>query len=115
VQSPPPAPEVARGPVLIEAGCTFDANEIRGEPGSVYRVSCPAGCSTNPSPVWGSNPFRADSPICVASIHAGLTTDSGGEFTLIFQDGRPAYRGSKRNGVEARDSGPYRASFQLQR
>jgi hypothetical protein len=90
VQSPPPAPEVARGPVVIEAGCSFDANQIRGEPGSVYRVSCPAGCSANRSAVWGSNPFRGDSPICVASIHAGLTTDSGGEFTLILQEGRPA-------------------------
>jgi hypothetical protein len=33
---------------------------------------------------------------------------------MILEAGRPAYRGSKRNGVESGDRGAYRAGFRLQ-
>ena len=54
-------------------------------------------------------------PIKAIIMNALTVGASLGILTLVFQDGRPAYRGSKRNGVESRDSGPYRASFHLQR
>jgi hypothetical protein len=112
----PVAQEVAPAPVIVEAGCTLEANDIRGEPGSLHRVSCPAGCNTEaPAAVWGSNPYSGHSRICVAAIHAGLSTNRGGEFTLILEDAKPAFRGSKSNGVESRDWGAYRASFRLRR
>ncbi len=114
VPAAPPAPEVAAAPVMIEAGCTFRATEIHGEPGSSYRVSCPGGCNAEKPRIWGSDPYTADSPVCIAAIHAGLATDRGGEFTVVLEAGRPAYRGSKRNGVESADFGAYRASFRFQ-
>jgi hypothetical protein len=115
VPSAPPPPPVAKAPILIEAGCTFSANDIHGEPGTVYRVSCPAGCNVAPPRIFGSDPYAALSPICVAAIHAGLASDGGGEFTLVLLEGRPAYRGSKRNGIASGDWSAYRASFHLER
>jgi len=115
VSSAPAEPEVVAAPVVIEAGCTFRASEIRGEPGSLHRVSCPAGCDVLNSPLWGSDPYTADSPVCAAAIHAGLATVRGGEVTVILQDGKPAYRGSKHNGMQSGDYGPYRASFGFRR
>ena len=110
-----PPPPVAKGPIPIEPGCTFDTNEIKGEPGTVYRVSCPAGCNVDPHPVWGTDHYSAHTPVCVAAIHAGLASDRGGEFTMILEEGRPAYRGSKRNGIVSQDWGSYRGGFRLQR
>jgi len=108
------APVVA-APVVIEAGCSFHGNEIHGDAGSVHRVSCPAGCNEGTPMVWGSDPYTGDSPICTAAIHAGLITEQGGQVTVLLDEGKPAYRGSKRNGVRSSDYGAYRASFRLRR
>ena len=102
-------------PVVVEAGCSLRGNDIQGEPGSKHRVACPAGCNAGEPQIWGSDPFNGDSQICAAAIHAGLASDRGGEFTLILDEGRPAYRGSKRNGMQSADLGAYRTSFRLQR
>ena len=108
------APEV-RAPVVVDAGCTFEGNQIHGEPGSVHRVSCPPGCKEN-SWAYGTDTYSGNSRICLAAIHAGLSSDEGGgEFTLILGDARPAFRGSKRNGVESHDWGANPISFRLQR
>ncbi|HEX3476140.1 MAG TPA: LCCL domain-containing protein [Kofleriaceae bacterium] len=111
-------PEV-RAPVVVDAGCTFEANQIHGEPGSIHRVSCPPHCTADLPPwggAWGTDTYSGNSRICVAAIHAGMSSDEGGgEFTLILGDKRPAFRGSKRNGVESHDLGAQDVSFRLQR
>lgn len=112
VAAPPEAPAA---PVIIEAGCTFRGSELHGDAGSAHRVSCPAGCTEGNPMVWGSDPYTSDSPVCAAAIHAGLIAERGGEVTVIVDDGKPAYRGSKRNGVRSADHGAYRASFRLRR
>ena len=112
VAAPPEAPAA---PPLIEAGCSFHSNEIHADPGAVRRVSCPSGCA-GIGVVWGSDPYTGDSPICSAAIHAGLiTNDRGGEFMIVLDEGKPAYRGSKRNGIETHDWGASRASFRFKR
>ena len=112
------APEV-RAPIVVDAGCSFEANQLHGEPGSIHRVSCPPHCTADLPPwggAWGTDTYSGNSRICVAAIHAGLSSDAGGgEFTLILGDKRPAFRGSKRNGVESRDLGAQDVSFRLQR
>jgi hypothetical protein len=109
------APEGPRAPVVVDAGCTFEGNQLHGEPGSVHRVSCPPGCKPN-SWAYGTDTYSGNSRICLAAIHAGLSSnEGGGEFTLILGDRRPAFRGSKRNGVESGDWGAYDVSFRLQR
>jgi hypothetical protein len=110
-----PPPEAPAAPPLIEAGCSFVSNEIHAEPGAVRRVSCPAGCAASGT-VWGSDPYTGDTPICAAAIHAGLASnDRGGDFAIIIEEGRPAYRGSKRNGIQSADHASYRASFRFKR
>jgi hypothetical protein len=112
------APE-ARAPLIVDAGCSFEGNQLHGEPGSIHRVSCPSGCKQDLPPwggAWGTDTYSGNSRICVAAIHAGLSSDEGGgEFTLILGDKRPAFRGSKRNGGESHDLGAQDVSFRLQR
>lgn len=108
------APAV-RAPIVVDAGCSFEGSQIHGEPGSIHRVSCPPGCKAD-NRAWGTDTYSGHSRVCFAAIHAGLSSDeSGGEFTLILGDKRPAFRGSKRNGVQSGDWGEYGVSFQLRR
>jgi len=112
---PAAAPDpVAQAPQIIEAGCSFNAAQIHGEMGSEHRVSCPAGCSTTGG-IWGTDVYTADTGICHAAVHAGVVSDQGGEVTVILEPGRPAYRGSLRNGVQSSDYGSYRSSFRFHR
>jgi len=103
------------GAPVIEAGCSFSATQIQGgAPGITQQVSCPAGCE-NGGGLWGTDVYTADSGICRAAIHAGLISPAGGVVTVILEPGRPAYRGSTRNGVTSSDYGNYGASFRLSR
>jgi hypothetical protein len=105
---PPPPP-----PQIIEAGCSFSADSIRGEVGSAHVVSCPPGCGRQF--VVGTDVYPSRISVCAAAIHAGFATpQSGGSFTVVLEPGRPAYRGSIRNGVRSHDSAQHRQSFRIQ-
>jgi hypothetical protein len=120
VASPPaygqPAPAAYAPPPIqaIEAGCSFNAGQLRGEVGSSHLVNCPPGCA-NGGGLWGTDAYTADSGICRAAIHAGLLNDAGGNVVVTLDPGRPAYRGSVRNGQRSNDYGSYPKSFHLQR
>jgi hypothetical protein len=103
------APAVA-GTGLIEAGCTYDANQLAGNDGTTFRVACPAGCDA-PGGTYGTGVYTADSPICKSAIHSGAIPASGGVATIKLEAGRPAYRGSEQNGVTSRDYGKYSRSY----
>lgn len=105
--APPPVPQT------IEAGCSYNGDQIRGQVGTVATVSCPAGCDQ--ALVWGTDVYPSFTPICTAAIHAGLITPQGGTVVVTLDSGRPAYRGSIRYGVRSRDHGEHRASFRLRR
>ena len=64
--------------------------------------------------VWGTLTYTADSRICRAALHAGAITPRGGEVTVLPEQGRDAYTGSSRNGVQTSDYGSYGASFRFQ-
>ena len=98
---------------LLEAGCTFTGNDLKGDPGTVYTLSCPAGCDKKAN-VVGTDVYGHYSPVCVAAIHAGAISERGGEATLVVGPARPAFRGSKRNGVESHDDGEWRNSFRFE-
>lgn len=110
--SGPPA-EDAGDAGLIEAGCSFEGLQIKGEPGSVHQLACPPGCPSDVG-VYGTDVYTGDTPVCAAAMHAGVMSPRGGEVTVVVEPGRPAYRGSKRNGVSSRDMGAYRASYRFQ-
>jgi hypothetical protein len=95
---------------LIEAGCTYDAQQIRGKEGETFRISCPPGCEQGRR-VHGSGVYTADSDICRASIHAGAIPPEGGTVTVRLEPGRPAYRGSDQNGIKSFDYGKYSKSY----
>ncbi len=104
----------ASAPDVIEAGCSYNGSQVVGEVGAHVVVACPAGCSGQGA-VWGSDAYTIDSSVCAAAVHAGLIGDDGGEVGVSIEPGRPAYRGSTRNGVQSYDYGAYRKSFSLER
>jgi hypothetical protein len=105
-----PAAQAAGGSDVIEAGCSYDARQLDGKDGTIFRVACPAACDAASS-TYGTGVYTADSPICKAAIHAGAIPASGGVVTIELEAGRPAYRGSEQNGIESRDYGKYSRSY----
>jgi hypothetical protein len=110
----PARPVAASAAEAIEAGCTYNGSHVVGEVGAHVVVACPAGCAGQGG-VWGSDAYTIDSSVCSAAVHAGIIRDEGGEVGLTIEPGRPAYRGSTRNGVQSYDHGAYRQSFRLDR
>jgi hypothetical protein len=111
--APPPPPVVAAAPPLLEAGCTFTGNDLKGDPGTAYTLSCPAGCDKKID-VFGTGVYNGYSAVCVAAIHAGAISERGGEATLVVGAARPAFRGSAQNGVTSRDYGSHHNSFRFE-
>ena len=64
--------------------------------------------------LWDDRDIPAHARIA-AAIHAGAASPSGGVVTVRLEPGRPAYRGSTRNGVVSGDFGSYPASFRFER
>ena len=56
---------------------------FRGDPGSIYLVSCPANCDSQPGSIWGIGVYSSDSNVCKAAIHAGVIGTVGGTFAYI--------------------------------
>ena len=108
-------PEAAApvAPQIVEAGCSYNANQIHAEVGTATTVACPAGCAEGG--LWGTDVYTGDSGICRAAIHAGLIPADGGTVVVILEPGRPAYRGSLRNGIRSADYATYRLSFRMKR
>ena len=98
------------GGEVIEAGCSFNAHQLQGEVGQEFEVSCPANCDAEGA-TWGSDLYTYDSAICRAGIHSGAITSAGGVVHVRLEPGRPAYRGSTRNGVQSYDYGQYPKSY----
>lgn len=103
-----PPPTSSGGP--IEAGCSFNATQLQGDPGATFQVACPSGCADSGG-LWGTDVYTADSGICRAGIHAGAISPAGGVVVVQIQPGRPAYRGSPRYNVTSYDYGSYNRSF----
>jgi hypothetical protein len=105
----PAAAGAAGGGTVIEAGCSFDAQQLTGNDGTAFRVACPAGCDSGS--VYGTGVYTADTSICRAGVHAGAIPAAGGTLSIVLEAGRPAYRGSEQNGIKSRDYGKYSRSY----
>ena len=89
-----------------------DASEWRGNDGSIYVVTLPAGGVA--SEVWGTDIYTDDSSIGSAAVHDGLITfGSGGTVAIRILPGQASYTGSDRNGVLSADWGAYDGSFEF--
>ena len=89
------------------------ASNHGSELGSVFRYLCPP--NGDPwSPTYGTDIYSADSPICIAAVHAGqITLAEGGTVLIVMRAGQDSYAGSTRNGVETYGWGAYTASYQF--
>ena len=113
-QYPPPPPYAQPAPAgyapppmqAIEAGCSFNAGQLRGDDRRAVTWSTARPAASTPAAASGA-PTRTPPThgVCRAAIHAGLITDAGGNVVVTLDPGRPAYRGSVRNGVRSSDYG----------
>ncbi|AMK77819.1 MULTISPECIES: LCCL domain-containing protein [Methylomonas] len=110
---PPATINIPANAEIIEAGCSFSAAQIEGEPGSTHLVACPAECDAAYQILNGTDTYTSNSYICLAAIHAGLIGPQGGAVQVIIEKGRPAYRGSIRHKIQSSDYGKYEGSFRL--
>ena len=114
-----PAPAVASAPASgsdspIEVGCTYAGSQIAGPAGTRKLLNCPLGCFDR-GWIWGTEHYPNDSTICNAAIHAGVIPAEGGNVVVTREEGRPAYRGSRRNGIESADYGEFESGFRVQK
>lgn len=71
---------------------------------------CPPG--GRDSGIYGTDTYTDDSFVCVAAVHAGLISISGGgAVTIQLTPGLDAYLGSTRNGVQSSSWGSWPTSF----
>eukprot|EP00746_Dinoflagellata_sp_MGD_P014436 gnl/MRDRNA2_/MRDRNA2_131629_c0_seq1.p1 gnl/MRDRNA2_/MRDRNA2_131629_c0~~gnl/MRDRNA2_/MRDRNA2_131629_c0_seq1.p1 ORF type:complete len:504 (-),score=59.15 gnl/MRDRNA2_/MRDRNA2_131629_c0_seq1:30-1541(-) len=94
------------GPVQLACGESFvDVFGISIEP---HEVECPQGClqifrpsamETGNTNIVGCGVYSADSPVCLAAIHAGALTDAGGITTVYGRLGLPQFERCSRNSM----------------
>ncbi|WP_196259231.1 LCCL domain-containing protein [Pelagibacterium limicola] len=75
------------------------------------RHTCLCPADATPGPVWGSNPYTADSDICTAARHAGVIGAAGGVVNLDRRPGQRAYEGTMQNDVQTSDWAVYHSSY----
>ncbi|MEO1290102.1 MAG: LCCL domain-containing protein [Chloroflexota bacterium] len=87
-------------PVTCNAETSFHLSEEQ----PAVALSCPANCVQGY--VAGTDVYAEFAALCVAGIHAGVSTvEEGGAFIVRLTDGQDSYVGSSRNGIESVDAG----------
>jgi formylglycine-generating enzyme required for sulfatase activity/serine/threonine protein kinase len=72
--------------------------------------------SATSGPVWGSNPYTADSRLSRAAVHAGvLRPGESGVIRVTVLPGQQAYEGSTQNGVTSSRYGPWSLSYRIEK
>mmetsp|Transcript_6185 Transcript_6185/g.11425 ORF Transcript_6185/g.11425 Transcript_6185/m.11425 type:complete len:561 (-) Transcript_6185:99-1781(-) len=91
-------------PVRLSCSETFvSAFTVSIEP---HKFECPVGCLRNYDPgltkaIVGCGVYAADSSICIAAIHAGALTDSGGQGIVYGRLGAASFKGCSRNSISS--------------
>jgi hypothetical protein len=97
---------------LLTCASTASA-ELPGAIGTRKTLICPAGCMTGQ--VWGSGIYTDDSAMCVAAVHAGVTSIMGGSIVVTILGGLPAYPATQQNGVTTGAWGAWGRSYRVDR
>jgi hypothetical protein len=84
----------------------------KGQWGRRETLRCPPA-EDGLEPVWGTDFYTDDSPVCPAAVHAGLISSAqGGIVTVEVHPDHSPYHGSMRNGIRSRTwMDPWPASF----
>nr|XP_039262352.1 uncharacterized protein LOC120338417 isoform X4 [Styela clava] len=91
--------------------CTKQANSNNQ---NHFVATCPSGCDSHTSRLWGTIVYTDDSYICAAAIHAGvIEATNGGDVTVWKSNGRSSYSGTSRNGITSKSYGSWGGSFQF--
>lgn len=105
VGAPPSAPGLQPCPVRLSINRSLP---------NPFSCLCSATSPQHGS-VWGSDVYTDDSHLCLAAVHFGVISTSGGTVTVTREAGRPLYTGSFRNGVQSSDYGAYSDSIRFVR
>jgi len=93
----------------FDLGCWQTGMAYRERAGERIRVTCPGSCALHR--VWGTDVYTDDSSICAAAQHAGLLTGARKTIAFRVREGRDAYVGSSRHGVESNAWARWGGSF----
>lgn len=88
--------------IKLKVDCNFKGNspKLRGDPGSVILINCPANCLNLKGSIKGLGLYSFDSNVCHAAIHSGVIHDEkGGSFAYTKVWGQKHYMGVQRNGI----------------
>lgn len=98
------ASQLAQNLVTVNASWTDSAEAYKGNNGVRYLYVCPPNPSQNNlGAVWGTDIYSDDSAVCVAAVHSGAISFSGGSVTIEIRGGQDSYQGSTQNGVQTLD------------
>jgi len=104
---PMPEADIDRMPISF----ITTATDFRGRKGERFLFGCPMKAATD-VPVYGSGPYTLDSSICMAAVHAGLITKSGGgSVNIEIRGPEKSFAASEKNGVTTKEHGPENESF----
>ena len=67
---------------------------LRGDPGSIYKVVCPANCEGMPFLLNGNGNYSNDSNVCAAAYQTGVLKKGGGSFIFIRTSYHKEYFGN---------------------
>jgi hypothetical protein len=83
--TPPSLGKLPLVPIIEIHDCASSLNNkiFRGDPGSVWVVSCPKGCVSSVGTVFGTSIYNTESSICKAAIHSGVIQDLGGLIEVV--------------------------------
>lgn len=94
----------------ISLTCTDDGTVLSSPttlvncPGDAAGYSACDGPTFSSSSVWGSGPYKGDSSVCRAAMHAGFIDHTGGDVIVVMDaNGEQSYTGSGANGVGTTD------------
>ncbi|WP_282605432.1 LCCL domain-containing protein [Pelagibius sp. Alg239-R121] len=79
----------------------FDSDKFIGQR---FTAQCPPrSIRDKDDPIYGTDVYPSNNPICVAALHAGKITKDGGFVTVQLNPGEEAYTGSSRNEIDSAD------------
>ena len=91
--------------IVADDGTRGDA--FRPQPGRVVTFICPSTLKLN-QPIWGTDIYLDESPVCTAALHAGvLTRGTSGQVTIVIGTEAESFLSTERNGVTSLSYGPY--------
>ncbi len=99
--------EIDNVPTMIESvSCSAETTFYLSTEKPAIALNCPANCIDGF--VAGTDVYVGDAALCVAAIHAGVSTiEGGGSFIVRRADGKANYVGSSRNGIQSIDFAGY--------